>query len=200
MIKTTILYDNTDLTKTYPDVRDYLFDTYADERGWAAKEDIPDDEVSAEAADIDRMNWEDFYADLEYIFKNDCYLLTGICGRWNGPAEGGKFIHSASELLDCIGHLDYIKIYDENGCQLVPQAAKAVYDEIEKITDYRSLTFERNKEYIIETDTTDAFVSAVLKESRNKDPKSLSVVYTPIHGSGKIPVKLTLEKDGLKMY
>ncbi|MBQ9922015.1 MAG: phospho-sugar mutase [Clostridia bacterium] len=90
------------------------------------------------------------------------------------------------------------KIYDENGCQLVPQAAKAVYDEIEKITDYRSLTFERNKEYIIETDTTDAFVSAVLKESRNKDPKSLSVVYTPIHGSGKIPVKLTLEKDGFK--
>ena len=115
MKKTRILYDNTDITETYPDVREYLFDTYADERGWKTKEDIPDDEVSAQAADIDRMNWEDFYADLEYIFKNDCYLLTGVCGRWNGPAEGGKFIHSASELLDCIRHLDYIKIYDENG-------------------------------------------------------------------------------------
>lgn len=113
--KTTVLYDNTDITKTYPDVREYLFDNYADERGWLSKEDIPDDEVSAEAADINRMNWEDIYESLNYIFNKDCYLLTGVCGRWDGPAEGGKFIHSASELLNCIEHLDYIKIYDENG-------------------------------------------------------------------------------------
>ena len=115
MSKTRILYDNTDLTETYPDVREYLFDMYADERGWETMDDVPDDEISAEAEDISRMNWEGFYEDLKYIFNKDCYLITGICGRWNGPAEGGKFIHSVSELMDCIKHLDYIKFYDENG-------------------------------------------------------------------------------------
>ena len=108
MNKTRILYDNTDLTETYPDVREYLFDMYADERGWETMDDVPDDEVSAEAEDISRMNWEDFYEDLQHIFNKDCYLITGICGRWNGPAEGGRFIHSASELMDCLRHLDYI--------------------------------------------------------------------------------------------
>ena len=88
------------------------------------------------------------------------------------------------------------KIYDENGCQLVPEMAKAVYNEIEKITDYRILSFEGKKEYINEIDTTEAFVADVLKESRNPAQKTLSVVYTPIHGAGKVPVKSTLKKDG----
>ena len=52
MSKTRILYDNTDLTETYPDVREYLFDMYADERGWETMDDVPDDEISAEAEDI----------------------------------------------------------------------------------------------------------------------------------------------------
>ena len=114
-LKTTILYDNTDLRSLFPDARDYLFDTYGEERGWESENDIPDDLVYAEAADMDRMNWEDFYEDLEHVLSRGCYLITGTCGRWNGPSNGGKFIHSASELFDCIRHLDYIKIYDENG-------------------------------------------------------------------------------------
>ena len=50
----------------------------------------------------------------QLLQKNDC-LLVGVCGRWNGPAEGGKFISNFYDLMSVIGHLDYYKITDCNG-------------------------------------------------------------------------------------
>ena len=113
--KTRVLYDNTDLTVLYQDARDYLFDTYGEERGWTSIEDVPGTEVYEEASFISEIEWKDFYCALEHIFESDCYLICGVCGRWDGPAEGGRFIHSAKELMHCLRHLDYIKFYDENG-------------------------------------------------------------------------------------
>ena len=50
----------------------------------------------------------------ELLKKNDC-LVVGVCGRWNGPAEGGKFISNFYDLMSIIGHLDYYKVTDRNG-------------------------------------------------------------------------------------
>ena len=49
------------------------------------------------------------------MLSKNVYLLTGTCGRWNGTVSGGKFIRSVNDLLSCISHLDYIRIYDKNG-------------------------------------------------------------------------------------
>ena len=112
--KTTIFYNDTDCA-SFEATKNYLFETFAEEEGWASADDIPDCVVYHEMDEDRRRNWDDFRADVEGVFAKDSYLLTGTCGRWDGPAQGGKFIHSFDDLLDCIRHLDYVKFYDENG-------------------------------------------------------------------------------------
>ena len=91
------------------------------------------------------------------------------------------------------------KVYDEYGCQLVPGQVKEIVQYINEIRDYREISFERNAELIQEYDNTDEFVSEVLKQSRcmDDDAKSrLHIVYTPLHGTGHIPVEQVLNRDG----
>lgn len=91
------------------------------------------------------------------------------------------------------------KVYDEFGCQLVPWQAKQVIAYVDAITDYRSINFEGNDALISMADVTDNFIVAVLKQSRYQDEagkKNLHVVYTPLHGTGNVPVQKTLRLDG----
>ena len=113
-IKTTVFYNDTDCA-SFEATKNYLFETFAEEEGWTSPDDIPDCVVYREMDEDRRREWDDFRADVEPVFAKDAYLLTGTCGRWDGPAQGGKFIHSFDDLLDCIRHLDYVKFYDENG-------------------------------------------------------------------------------------
>ena len=113
-IKTTVFYNDAE-TDRFEATKDYLFETFAEEEGWESADDIPDSVVYHEIDEDLRREWEDFRSEMEPVFAKDSFLLTGTCGRWDGPAQGGKFIHSFNELLDCIRHLDYVKFYDENG-------------------------------------------------------------------------------------
>ena len=89
------------------------------------------------------------------------------------------------------------KVYDEYGCQLVPKQAKEVIKYVNDISDYASILFEGNKELKQYIDITDEFVAAVMKQSRNVSGKgSLKIVYTPLHGTGNIPVRQALKNDG----
>ena len=112
--KTTLLYSNMD-TPDFDYTKDYLFEEYGEEEGWETKDDIPDSVVYHEMDEMQRRDWDDFMLEISTFFDNGHYLLTGTCGRWNGPAEGGRFICSFNELLDALRHLDYMKFYDENG-------------------------------------------------------------------------------------
>ena len=112
--KTMVLYNNID-TRDFENYREYLFETFAEEEGWVSIDEIPDCVVQHEIDEEQRREWDDFISDMDYVFSKDAYLLTGTCGRWNGPAEGGKFIRNTDDLIKCIQHLDYIKVIDENG-------------------------------------------------------------------------------------
>ena len=112
--KTMVLYNNID-TRDFENYREYLFETFAEEEGWVSIDEIPDCVVQHEIDKEQRREWDDFISDMDYVFSKDAYLLTGTCGRWNGPAEGGKFIRNTDDLIKCIQHLDYIKVIDENG-------------------------------------------------------------------------------------
>lgn len=112
--KTTVFYNDTETT-SFEATKNYLFESFAEEEGWVSIDEIPDCVVYHEMDEERRREWEDFKADMEYVFNKDCYLLTGTCGRWDGPAQGGKFIHNFDDLMECIRHLDYVKFYDENG-------------------------------------------------------------------------------------
>ena len=91
------------------------------------------------------------------------------------------------------------KVYDEFGCQLVPWQAKQVIKYVNEITDYRMIDFEGNDKLISVSDVTDEFVDAVMEQTRYNDlaaKADLKIVYTPLHGTGNVPIQKTLEKDG----
>lgn len=91
------------------------------------------------------------------------------------------------------------KVYDEYGCQLVPSQAKQVIVYVDDVTDYKSINFTGDDSLISLVDVTDNFVTAVLKQSRYDNAESkanLRIVYTPLHGTGSIPVQKALRLDG----
>ncbi len=91
------------------------------------------------------------------------------------------------------------KVYDEFGCQLVPWQAKQVIRHIDQITDYHMIDFTGNLALLEQVDVTDAFVAAVMRQSRYANPAAkadLQIVYTPLHGTGYVPVIKVLEQDG----
>ncbi len=93
------------------------------------------------------------------------------------------------------------KIYDEYGCQLVPDQAKEVGACIDAITDIRTVQFEGNTALIRAVDTTDAFVAEVMRQSRYDSQMAkadLRIVYTPLHGTGRIPVQKSLAQAGFQ--
>lgn len=91
------------------------------------------------------------------------------------------------------------KVYDEFGCQLVPWQAKQVISYVDAITDYHTIDFIGDSSLVSIADVTDNFVKAVLKQSRYRDTegkKNLKIVYTPLHGTGGVPVEKALRLDG----
>lgn len=91
------------------------------------------------------------------------------------------------------------KIYDENGCQLVPQFANKVISYVNDVSDIRNVEHaELSKaeadglfEYVGK-DVLDAFISAVETQSLYREKSSLKIIYTPLHGTGNIPVRTVL--------
>lgn len=91
------------------------------------------------------------------------------------------------------------KVYDEYGCQLVPSQADRVIQYVNEVNDYHSIDFVGNDTLLTFIDNTEEFVSEVFKQQRinNETIKNnLNIVYTPLHGSGRIPVSKILEMDG----
>ena len=93
------------------------------------------------------------------------------------------------------------KAYDETGCQLGVEASAAVTKKVEEIADYALIPSAGCDALltVIGKDAVDSFCDTVLSLSVFDDKKAkaaLKVVYTPIHGSGNIPVRQVLGADG----
>jgi len=113
--KEITIYDNYYSYDREKEVREFLFEEYAEEYGWKSPEDIPDERVFDEIDYQDREQWLDVKAELQSLLEKNVYLLTGTCGKWYGKCDGGEFIRSVNDLLRCIDHLDNIRIYDKKG-------------------------------------------------------------------------------------
>lgn len=92
------------------------------------------------------------------------------------------------------------KIYDEKGCQLVPQFANQVIDFVNAVENLQSvdvMDFNEgvNNGIIVEIgdDVLDAFLNEVKKQSIYEEKSDLKIVYTALHGTGNIPVRKALE-------
>ena len=92
------------------------------------------------------------------------------------------------------------KVYDENGCQVTDEAAGEILSYILE-TDIFAEREEKGgaKLTYMKQETKDAFYEAVLAEKMEwEDVASLSVVYTPLNGTGNIPVREALGRLGVK--
>ncbi|MDE6470824.1 MAG: phospho-sugar mutase [Eubacterium sp.] len=87
------------------------------------------------------------------------------------------------------------KVYDDKGCQFCTQDAKNAISFINAITDYSEIPFLDESElitYIGEKELS-AFLAEVKKQSLYEEKSDLKIVYTPLHGTGNIPVRRMLE-------
>lgn len=87
------------------------------------------------------------------------------------------------------------KVYNENGCQITTEAASLIYDEIKKL-DYFTIYDDSEYSYV-DDNIYEKYIDAVEKESilpiENKD---VSIVYTPLNGTGLRPVTDILKRKG----
>lgn len=87
------------------------------------------------------------------------------------------------------------KVYDSKGCQFCTEDAKNAISYIDAITDYSTIPFTEESgriTYIGEMELS-AFLAEVKKQSLYEEKSDLKIVYTPLHGTGNIPVRRMLE-------
>ncbi len=91
------------------------------------------------------------------------------------------------------------KVYNDKGCQITDESAGAILAEIEKC-DY-FFKAERNPELIkvLGDEILDEFLEKIREFSLSDVARAYppKVVYTPLHGTGNVPVRKLLEKMGV---
>ena len=93
------------------------------------------------------------------------------------------------------------KVYNEKGCQLTDGAAAEVTRFIEGYGYFNEFTPREELITVIGEEVLDEFIDAVMEYSLPFDKKYLpSVVYTPLCGTGNIPVQKLFSRLGIKDY
>ncbi|WP_297519176.1 phospho-sugar mutase [uncultured Clostridium sp.] len=100
------------------------------------------------------------------------------------------------------------KAYDENGCQLTDEPAGKVITYVNNIEDYNDIktmseeaAIEAGLLVYIGEEVDAAFMTELKKVTIREElvkeyAKDLNIVYTPIHGSGNVPVRRILSELG----
>ncbi len=102
------------------------------------------------------------------------------------------------------------KVYWEDGAQVPYPRDEAIMKEVQAISDFGSIkkiskeeALEKGLLQIVGKDVDDAYDENVLAQLVNPEVvkemgSELKVVYTPLHGSGNLPVRRILKKAGLE--
>ena len=100
------------------------------------------------------------------------------------------------------------KVYWDDGAQIVEPHASEIITEVNKVKDYsliRSITLEESKKLrlynVIGPAMDKLYLNAIKKQVLNPEiikevEKDLKIVYTPLHGTGNIPVQTVLADLG----
>ncbi len=94
------------------------------------------------------------------------------------------------------------KVYGDDGCQITTEAAKQILDEIKKVNEFEVQRKPIDDNELIENisdKVLTAFVEEIKKQSflyGEEINKDISVVYTPLNGTGLKPVTRVLKELG----
>ena len=121
-----------------------------------------------------------------------------------------RIIDAAAGIVITASHNppDYngYKVYGENGAQILPEVANQIIAEIAKITDFSEVKLislkeakERGLLQLIGGALDRVYYEKVKNLSLSNDvDKELNIVYTPLHGTGNIPIRTILADMGFK--
>lgn len=98
------------------------------------------------------------------------------------------------------------KVYWEEGSQILDKIASEIMEEIDKVKDFDEIPImdleeakEKNLIEYIGKEIDDKYNEEILKKSISDDiDKDIKVVYTPLNGTGNIPVRRVLKDRGFK--
>ncbi|MCC0659416.1 phospho-sugar mutase [Clostridioides sp. ZZV14-6154] len=99
------------------------------------------------------------------------------------------------------------KVYWEDGAQVMPDIANAITEKVNSIHDYSMIPTlsEANKNLVVLLDETQdtEFIEAVKSQVIRKDlvksvGKNFKIVYTPLCGTGNIPIRRALKEVGFE--
>ena len=102
------------------------------------------------------------------------------------------------------------KVYWEDGAQITPPHDTGIMEEVNKVTDYATVKTMKKEDavesglYIVIGKEADDAYMEVLKqqvlhpEIIKEQAADISIVYTPLHGTGNIPVRRVLKELGFK--
>ena len=102
------------------------------------------------------------------------------------------------------------KVYWEDGAQITPPHDRAILDEVSKAADFsQARTMEESKARAkglyreIGREVDDAYMEQVKRQSIHPQwipeaAKEIRIVYTPLHGSGNLPVRRVLRELGFE--
>ena len=102
------------------------------------------------------------------------------------------------------------KVYWEDGAQITPPHDKGIMDEVEAVTDYanvKTMSLDAAKEAglyeTIGAAIDDSYMEALKKQVIHQDAidamnKELKIVYSPLHGTGNVPVRRVLKELGFE--
>ncbi len=101
------------------------------------------------------------------------------------------------------------KVYWTDGAQMPPESVKGITDRLPETTFAESLPMDEQAALdagllnYIGKDVDDAYIAAIKKLSVNPElaremGQKLKIVYTPLHGSGNIPVRRIFDEIGMK--
>lgn len=89
------------------------------------------------------------------------------------------------------------KVYDSKGCQFCTEDAKNAIEFINAIDDFSTIPFadvENNENVtLIGENVLSKYLDRVREQSVYTEPSDLKIVYTPLHGTGNIPIRRMLE-------
>jgi len=98
------------------------------------------------------------------------------------------------------------KVYDATGCQVVPHIAKQISDYIQAQESYTNIpsmemeeAIEKSLLVMLDDSILELFLDRVLVQARLQDTaakQALKVVFSPLHGTGLVPVMKALARDG----
>ncbi len=105
------------------------------------------------------------------------------------------------------------KVYWEDGAQITPPHDKNILAEVEKVTDFADVKTMPKEEavstglyHMIGPDLDDRYMEELKKQSIHPEviremANDISIVYTPLHGTGNLPVRRVLKELGFtKVY